>query len=89
MIHKVAGCTTGSLCPGCPSTERSSKPLLKAEFFLSLGETLPRLIGRFSAPRHNVPLAHNIRSLGKRSMEKVARALGPILSLYLLLASSA
>jgi len=27
--------------------------------------------------------------LGKRTMEKVARALGPILSLYLLLASSA
>jgi hypothetical protein len=67
--------------------ERSSKPLLSRLF--SMGETLQQVQGGFSAPQHKVPLAHNIRSLGKRSMEKVARALVPILSLYLLLASSA
>jgi hypothetical protein len=55
----------------------------------SVGETLQQVQGGFSAPQHKVPLAHNIRSLGKRSMEKVARALVPHISLYLLLASSA
>ena len=28
VIPSVAGCTTGSLCPRCPYTGRSSKPLL-------------------------------------------------------------
>ena len=53
MIPSVAGCTTGSLYPGCPYTRDEVLSLYLAEFLSTL-TTLLALSLRFSTPEHNV-----------------------------------
>src|SRR5829696_1584594 len=55
LIPSVAGCTTGSLCPRCPYTGRSSKPLL-SQVFVCGGHTVHVSSQKFRAQEHYVPL---------------------------------